>query len=380
MKKVIEFIQELYKTKDFIPLHEPRFIGNEKKYVKECIDSTFVSYVGKFVTQFEEMIQEYTGAKYAVATVNGTCALHITLLLSGIKKNDEVITQALTFVATANAINYCNAHPVFIDVDKETLGLSPEKLEEFLKNETIIKKDGSCYNKTTNRRIIACICMHTFGHPAKTDVLKAICDKYNIVLIEDAAESIGSKYKNKHTGTIGKFGILSFNGNKTITTGGGGMLITDDEQLAKKANHITTQAKTSHKWEYIHDMVGYNYRLPNINAAIGCAQLEKLDFFIEKKRILASEYQKFFENIGISFFTEPKNAFSNYWLNIIILKNKIERDTFLEYTNKNGVMTRPVWRLIDKLDMYKNCRCANLDNAEWLEDRVVNIPSSVLLD
>lgn len=375
-KQVVEFIRELYNTNDFIPLHEPKFIGNEKKYLEECIDSTFVSSVGKFVDLFEQKISEYTGAKYAVVTVNGTEALHIALLLSNIERNDEVITQPLTFIATANAISYLGAHPVFIDVDRETLGMSPEKLENFLSKNTKIR-NNFCFNKISKRYIKACVPVHTFGHPVRIDEIKIICDKYKLILIEDAAESIGSLYRDKHTGTFGKLGILSFNGNKTITTGGGGMIITDDEELAKQAKHITTQAKVPHKWEYIHDMVGYNYRMPNINAALGVAQLENLNKFIKNKRELSVIYKNFFRKTGIEFFTEPKNAFSNYWLNVTILKDKNERDKFLEYTNSNGVMTRPAWRLMNKLEIFKQCQRGNLENSEWLEDRLVNIPSSV---
>lgn len=378
-KEIVDFIRKIYKTNDFVTLHEPRFLGNEKKYLNECIDSTFVSSVGKFVDNFEKITAEYVGSKYAIACCNGTAALHIALILCGIKNDDEVLTQPLTFIATANAINYCSAKPVFIDVDKDTLGLSPDKLEEFLKEYAIIKDDGFCYNKSTNRRIIACIPMHTFGHPVKIDKIKNICEKYKINLIEDSAESIGSKYKNKHTGTFGIIGTLSYNGNKTITTGGGGMIITDDDKLAKLAKHLTTQAKIPHRWEYAHDYTGYNYRLPNINAALGCAQMEKLDYFIEKKRELALMYSDFFKNTDILFFNEPNDSFSNYWLNAVILKDSNQKDDFLQYTNDNGIMTRPIWRLMNKLEMYKNCQTTNLQNSEWLENRVVNIPSSVIL-
>ncbi|MCF8296738.1 MAG: LegC family aminotransferase [Saprospiraceae bacterium] len=374
-KSVISFIRNLYNTEDFIPLHEPCFIGNEKKYLNECIDTTFVSSVGKFVDLFEKKISEYTGAKHAVVTVNGTEALHISLLLSNIGRNDEIITQPLTFIATANAISYMGAHPVFIDVDRETLGLSPQKLENFLSENTEIR-NNFCFNKISKRYIKACVPVHTFGHPIRIDEIKIICEKYKLILIEDAAESLGSLYKGKHTGTFGKLGILSFNGNKIITTGGGGMILTDDEELAKQAKHITTQAKVPHKWEYIHDKTAYNYRMPNINAALGVAQLDNLDNFIKNKRELADIYKNFFKKTEIEFFTEPKNAFSNYWLNVIILKGKTERDKFLEYTNSNRVMTRPVWRLMNKLEMYKYCQAGNLENSEWLEDRIVNIPSS----
>ncbi|MBI5219586.1 MAG: LegC family aminotransferase [Bacteroidia bacterium] len=373
----INFVREIYKTKDFIPLHAPVFSGNEKKYLNECIDTTFVSYVGRFVSLFEEKIATYTGAKYAVAVVNGTCALEIALKLCGVKPGDEVLTQALTFVATSNAIAYCGANHVFIDSEKQNMGMSPEKLEEFLRQFAEIRNDGFCYNKKTNNKITACVPVHIFGHPCLIDKINNICNKYNIVVVEDAAESIGSKYCGKHTGTFGKAAILSFNGNKTITTGGGGMIITDDEQLAKKAKYITTTAKVPHPYEFFHDELGYNYRMTNVNAAIGCAQMEKLDEYIANKRETAILYKEFFTKQGIEFFTEKENCFSNYWLNIIFLKDRNQRDEFLKYTNDNGVMTRPAWTLMNKLPMYKNCLHTNLENAQWLEDRLVNIPSSV---
>ncbi len=376
-KNIVAFIQELYQTKEFLPLHEPRFIGNEKKYVNETIDSTFVSSVGKYVTKFEEMVAKFSGAKYAVATSNGTSALHIGLKLVGVDESCEVITQPLTFIATANAISYCNAQPIFVDVDRDTLGLSPLKLKEFLKEFATLDADGNCINNSTNKIIKACVPMHTFGHPCKIDEIVEICESYNIAVVEDAAESLGSYYKGKHTGSFGKVGIFSFNGNKIITTGGGGMLVTDDEEFAKKAKHITTTAKVPHKYEYIHDEVGYNYRLTNLAAALGVAQMENLQLFIEKQRDLAKKYNNFFKDIEIEFIKEPKNSQSNYWLNAVILKDKQSRDEFLKYTNDNGVMTRSIWRLINKLDIFKDAQIGNLDNAEWLEDRVVNISSSV---
>ena len=378
-KKLVDFIQELYQTKEFLPLHEPRFIGNEKKYVNETIDSTFVSSVGKYVTQFEEMVAEFSGAKYAVATSNGTSALHIGLKIVGVDENCEVITQPLTFIATANAINYCNAKPIFIDVDRDTLGLSPSKLREFLEEFAVMDENGNCLNKSTNKIIKACVPMHTFGHPCKIDEIVEICDSYNIAVVEDAAESLGSYYKGKHTGTFGKVGIFSFNGNKIITTGGGGMLVTDDEELAKKAKHITTTAKVPHPYEYIHDEIGYNYRLTNLAAALGVAQMENLQLFVDKQRDLAQKYNDFFEDTNLEFIKEPKNSKSNYWLNAVILKDKEERDAFLKYTNDNGVMTRCIWRLMNKLDMFKDAQTGNLDNSEWLEDRVINISSSVIV-
>ena len=378
-ENVINFIQDTYKTKEFIPLHEPRFIGNEKKYLNECIDSTFVSSVGKFVDEFEEMVARFSGAKYAVATSNGTSALHIGLKLVGVDGSCEVITQPLTFIATVNAISYCNAKPIFVDVDRETLGLSPSKLKEFLEEFTILNENGECINKSTNKIIKACIPMHTFGHPCKIDEIVEICDSYNIAVVEDAAESLGSYYKGKHTGSFGKVGVFSFNGNKIITAGGGGMLVTDDEQLAKKAKHITTTSKVPHPYEYIHDEIGYNYRLTNLAAALGVAQMENIQLFIDKQRYLAKKYEVFFKDTNIEFIKEPKDSKSNYWLNTVILKDRQTRDEFLKYTNDNGIMARPIWRLMSKLDMFKDAQTDDLGNSKWLEDRVVNISSSVIL-
>ncbi len=376
--KIIHFIKSIYSKKKFIPLHEPRFTRHEKKYLNNCIDSTFVSSVGKYVDEFEKKIAKYTGAKYAIATTNGTSALHISLILAGVEKDDEVITQPLTFVATCNAINYCNARPVFVDVDKDTMGLSPYALQYFLEKNTVIK-NKKCINKKTKKTIKACLPMHSYGHPCRIDEIKRILKKYNIFLIEDAAESLGSFYKGKHTGTFAKLGVISFNGNKIITAGGGGCIITNNKTLSKKAKHLTTTAKISHKWDFNHNMVGYNYRMPNLNAALLVAQLEKLDDFIINKRILANRYETFFKDTAYSFFKEPKNCRSNYWLNSIILKDRTQRDKFLRETNFNGVMTRPIWILMNKLPMYKNAQCDRLKNSKWLADRVVNIPSSVTL-
>ena len=375
---VVDFIRSVYKTDSFIPLHEPRFLGNEKKYLNECIDSTFVSSVGKFVDEFEEKIASYTGAKYAVATSNGTSALHISLLLANVEQNDEVITQPLTFIATCNAISYCNASPVFIDVDKDTMGMSPVALEIFLKENAEVKNQ-QCVNKSTGKIIKACIPMHTFGHPCRIVEIQKICKEWHIVLVEDSAESLGSFYRGQHTGTFGELGVISFNGNKIITSGGGGCILTNDEDLAKKAKHITTTAKEPHKWEYTHDMVGYNYRMPNLNAALMVAQLEQLDGFLKSKRSLAKIYKKFFQNGDIHFVIDPENAKSNYWLNSIILKSKDQRDLFLDETNSQGIMTRPIWVLMNKLPMFEKAQCGDLTNSEWLEDRVVNIPSSAIL-
>lgn len=377
---IIDKIRALYgEPEKFIPLHAPLFIGNEKKYLEECIDSTYVSSVGRFVDLFETKISEFTGSKKAVVCDNGTNALHLALKLAGVEQYDEVITQPITFIATVNAISYCAALPVFIDVDRDTMGLSPESLNVFLTEQTELRNDG-CYNRSTGRRIKACVPMHTFGHPCRIDEIATICDKYQIELIEDAAESIGSYYKGKHTGTFGKIGVLSFNGNKTITTGGGGMLLFNDEKLAVRAKHLSTQAKVPHPWEFAHDEIGYNYRMPNINAALGVAQLENLKFYVEKKRLLAKAYEDFFQKLSVKFFCEPKNSFSNYWLNVLIFESGTDRDLFLTESNNQKVMTRPLWRLMNKLPMFENCQTDSLLNSIWMEERVVNIPSSVIVD
>jgi len=407
-KEIIDFIRELYqKPEGFIPLHAPVFNGNEKKYLEKCIASTFVSSVGKFVDEFEIKMAEYTGAKKAVVCVNGTNALHLALMMVGVERETEVITQPLTFIATANAISYCGAHPVFLDVDLDTLGLSPKSLKTWLETSTIKRLNKSTnqqqtINKTTGRPITACVPMHTFGHPARIDEIISICNEYNIPVVEDAAESLGSYYKGKHTGTFGKIGVLSFNGNKIITTGGGGMLLFQDEELAIKAKHLTTQAKVPHAWEFVHDEIGYNYRMPNINAALGLAQLEQLPQFLESKRNIARAYNNFFTNLNllnppkpskqindstyqqinksaIQHIQEPSNSSSNYWLNCVLLPDRKERDEFLKVTNENSVMTRPVWELMNRLPMFKNTQTGDLSNAEWIADRLVNIPSSVIV-
>ncbi len=375
-EKTINFINELYGQEN-VPLSVPKFIGNEKKYLEECIDTTFVSSVGQFVDRFEKDMAAYTGAKRAVVCVNGTNALHMAMMLAGVERDDEVLTQALTFIATCNAISYIGAHPVFIDVDKSTMGLSPDAVKEWLHKNAEIK-DGQCYDKQTGRRVKACVPMHTFGHPVRIEELAAVCAEWHIELVEDAAESIGSKYKGVHTGLFGKVGALSFNGNKTITTGGGGMLLVRDEELGALAKHLTTQAKVPHRWEFKHDHIGYNYRMPNINAALGCAQLEHLDEYIADKRATAAAYAEYFKDIdGIEFFTEPENAFSNYWLNVVILKVHEAQLNFLQETNDNGVMTRPIWELMNRLPMFEHCQHDSLENTIYFADRVVNIPSSV---
>lgn len=375
-----DFVREVFAQKEgMIILHDPRFIGNERKYLMDAMDSNFVSSVGEYVNRFEQAICDYTGSKFAVAAVNGTSALHICLLLAGVRPEEEVITQPVSFIATCNAISYTGAKPVFVDVDKHTMGMSAEKLEDFLRENARKGVDGYTYNNKTGKRFAAVVPMHTFGHPCDLDGLLEVCERYNIALVEDAAESIGSFYKGKHTGLFGKLAALSFNGNKVITTGGGGMILTQDEKLAKLAKHITTTAKVPHRWEYNHDYTAYNYRLTNLAAALGLGQIEQCDFFIEQKRKLTDKYKAFFAGKDIEFFTEPENCRSNYWLNAVILKNREERDAFLTYTNDNGIMTRPIWVLNNKLDMYKGCQCGDLSNAQWLEDRVVNIPSTVII-
>ena len=400
-EKIVNFIKKIYLNKSLnpksqplnpiIPLHEPVFIGNEKKYVIDTIDSTFVSSIGEYVNKVEEFIAKFTRAKFAIATVNGTSALYLALEVIGVNSENEVLTQALTFVATANAISYTGASPVFIDVDLDTLGMSPIALEKFLEKNCEVK-NGECVNKLTGKIIKACVPMHTFGHPCRIDEIKKICDEWSIVLIEDSAESLGSFYKNKHTGTFGKIGVFSFNGNKIVTSGGGGIIITDDEILAKKAKHLSTTAKLGagiwdigdgervkvSKWEYFHDEIGFNYRMPNINAALLLAQLENLELFLKKKRELAKKYKKFFSKLGVKFIDEPKNAKSNFWLNAIEFENKKQRDEFLEYSNSNKVMTRPIWTLMNKLPMYKDALQDELKNSKYLEEKIVNIPSGVV--
>jgi perosamine synthetase len=375
--RFIKFVQELYGTTEPIPLHAPQFRGNEKKYLLETIDSTFVSSVGEFVVQFEQKIADYTGAEHAIATVNGTAALHMVLKLSGVEEGSEVITQSLTFVATCNAIRYCGAKPLFVDVNKATLGLSAESLDEYLQKNAEIRDDGRCWNRNTNRKISACLPVHTFGFPVDLERIKIVCEQYNIPLIEDAAESLGSNYQNKHTGTIGKLSVLSFNGNKIITTGGGGMILTNDEQLAKQAKHITTTAKVPHNWEFNHDEIGYNYRLPNLNAALGVAQMEVLPMYLKNKREIALQYQRWGKKYGVKFVEEQQNTKANYWLNTAIMQDREQRDLFLEETNSRNVMTRPAWTPMHKLDINKDCQYGDMNNTEWLADRVINVPSSV---
>jgi perosamine synthetase len=359
-------------------LHEPTIGTIEREYVLDCLDSTYVSSVGKYVDEFERRLAEYTGVSHAVAVVNGTAALHVCLLLAGVKPNDEVLLPALTFIATANAISYLGAVPHFVDSEMTTLGMDPSKLTDYLHDITEIR-NGECYNKTTGRRIKAVVPMHTFGHPVDLDPLAFVCEKYALTLVEDAAESLGSFYKGRHTGHWGKVSALSFNGNKIVTTGGGGAILTNDAQLARRAKHITTTAKVPHRWAYVHDEVGYNYRLPNLNAALGCAQIEQIDRFLDSKRRLAERYYHAFSTVpGVRFFTEPEFARSNYWLNAILLDREYAhyRDELLEKTNDAGVMTRPAWALLHTLPMYADCPRMDLSVAEDIERRLINIPSS----
>jgi perosamine synthetase len=374
---IVKFIKSQFPDQDFIPLHAPVFRGNEKTYLLDTIDSTFVSSVGAYVNKFEDMMCQITGAKYAVAIVNGTNALHMGLLLADVSAGDEVISQSLTFIATCNAISYTNAHPVFLDVEKDTMGLSPYSLKQFLEKNAELRNDGYTYNKNSGKRIKACVPMHTFGLPCRIDLISEICESWNITLVEDAAESLGSYYKGVHTGITGQIGVFSFNGNKTVTCGGGGALITNDPEIARRAKHLTTQAKVPHKWAFVHDEIGFNYRMPNLNAALACAQLEQLNGFVENKRELALNYQSYFNDQKISFVAEIAEAKANYWLNAILFDNLDQREAFLEYTNENGVMTRPVWELMHRLPMFADAEKSDLSNSEWLADRLVNIPSSV---
>ncbi|GEC73225.1 aminotransferase, LLPSF_NHT_00031 family [Flavobacterium flevense] len=376
INSAISFIKQQYKTENFIPLHVPHFGGNEKKYLLETIDSTFVSSVGAFVDQFEVTMQNITQTQKAVAVVNGTASIQVALRLIGVKAGDEVLTQALTFVATANAIAYQNATPVFLDVDLDTMGLSPKAVSVFLEEFGELREDG-CYNKKTQKKISACLPMHTFGFPVHLDELIAVCNAWKIPVLEDAAESLGSEYKGKPTGSFGKLGAFSFNGNKIVTCGGGGAIVTNDFKLGEKGKYLTTTAKIPHPYEYVHDEMGYNFRMPNLNAALACAQLEQLNVFLENKRKLAKEYESFFDTNGIKFRTETPDTKANYWLMCVELENKAERDLFLKSTNENGVMTRPIWQLMFRLPMYSHCQKDGQKNAMFLEERIVNIPSSV---
>lgn len=375
IKDTISFIQDSFKSTEFIPLHAPTFGGNEKNYLIDTIDSTFVSSVGAYVDQFEGMMTAITNTKKSVAVVNGTAGIQVALRLVGVSAGDEVITQALTFVATANAIAYNGSTPIFLDVDLDTMGLSPNAVSQFLQEFGDLRDEG-CFNKKTGKRISACLPMHTFGFPVHLDELKAVCDAWKIPIVEDAAESLGSIYKDKPTGSIGEMGVFSFNGNKIVTCGGGGVIVTNNEQLGSKGKYITTTAKVPHPYEFFHDELGFNFRMPNLNAALACAQLEQLNYFIENKRKLAFQYKSFFDELGIYFRTETPNTKANYWLMCVELENLNARDLFLKETNAAKVMTRPIWKLMYRLPMYQHCQRDEQLNAQFLEERIVNIPSS----
>ncbi|MFM9829180.1 MAG: LegC family aminotransferase [Sphingomonas sp.] len=373
---LISFIRDEYRTAGNIPLHVPTFAGREQEYVADTIASTFVSSIGAYVDRFEAEVAAYTASPRAVATMNGTAALHIAMVLAGVKPGDLVVVQPLTFVATCNAIAYCGAEPVFVDVDRDTLGMSAGALAAWLDDNATRDVEGLCRSKADGKVVRACVPMHTFGHPVDLDGLVAVCDRWGIPLIEDAAESLGSFYHGRHTGTFGTLGTLSFNGNKLMTTGGGGMVLAND-QLGARAKHLTTTAKMPHRFEYVHDEIGYNYRMPNLNAALGCAQLEQLEGFIHAKRDLAQRYAALLKGSALQFVVEPAECRSNYWLNAVICEDRAARDALLKETNDSGVMTRPIWALMNHLTMYAQCRRGDLAQAEWLESRVVNLPSSV---
>ena len=380
-QNIVGFIRDLYKESNaVIPLHRPHFIGNEKEYLSECIDSTFVSSVGAFVDQFEKDICSYTGSTYAVSIVNGTCALQLALRLAGVEENSLVITQSLTFIATSNAIKHAGAHPVFLDISPHTLGLSAESLKNFIHDETEISSAGKRVYKKTGQVIAACLPMHTFGHPVELKLITEICRENNLVLIEDAAESIGSTYEGKHTGTFGEMGVISFNGNKTITCGGGGVILTNNKEIHDLGKHLSTQAKVDHPWEFKHDAIGHNYRMPNVNAALGCAQLESLDILLASKRKIANAYKEFFSDTIVEFIQEADDSRANYWLNTILMKNEKDKNEFLEYSNGKGVMTRPAWQLIHEFPFYSHAIIGSLDNAKEIANRLVCLPSSPIID
>lgn len=364
-----------------VVLHEPRIAGNEWRYAKECLDTGWVSSAGTFVERFEKMLAEFTGTRRAVAVINGTAALHICLLAAGVRPGDEVMVPALTFIATANAVAYCGATPHFADSEMATLGMDPRKLEDYLRDVAEIKA-GTCFHRRTGARIAAVMPMHTFGHPVELDALNEVCQRFSLPMVEDAAESLGSYYKGRHTGNVGRLAALSFNGNKTVTTGGGGAVLTNDEELGRRVKHVTTTARVPHPWAFVHDQVGYNYRLPNINAALGCAQMEQLPGFLRAKRALSERYQRLFADMpGVRVVTEPAQCRSNYWLNNLLLDAECadQRDALLQATHESGVMTRPAWTLMHRLPMFRECPRMDLSTAEAIEARLVSIPSSAVL-
>lgn len=375
INSIIEFVRDVYKTDEFIPLHAPVFDGNEKKYVLDTLESTFVSSVGKYVDDFERKMEAYTGTARAVATVNGTAALSAALYLAGVKRGDLVVTQALTFVATCNALYHLGAEPVFTDVSSVSLGLCPKALDAWLSENTELTDKGCVHHKT--RQVVrAVVPMHTFGHPVELDELIVVCKKWQLTLVEDAAESLGSFYKGKHTGTLGEYGALSFNGNKIITTGGGGMVLCRTTETGVRAKHVTTTAKVPHPYEFYHDEPGFNYRMPNLNAALGCGQMECLETFLRQKRVLAQGYESFFAGSEFAFVKEPEYAQSNYWLNAVICENLDSRDAILARMNEAKVMVRPIWKLMHRLPMFENAMRDDLKNSEQIEARLINLPSS----
>lgn len=373
---LIEFIRNQYRSPDVIPLHAPSFSGNEKKYLCEAIDSTMVSSIGEFVVDFEKKVAEFTGAKYAVAVCSGTAALHLALLSAGVETGDEVLTQSLTFIATCNAISYCGAHPIFLDVERTSLGMCPDSLRAFLELESVIDNDGNCRNRQTGRIIRACVPVHNLGHPVRIDKIREICDLFHIALVEDAAEALGSFFDGQHVGAFGHSGVISFNGNKIITTGGGGMILTNSEETATEIRHLSTTAKLPHKWLYVHDQVGFNYRMPNLNAAVGCGQIETLIEIIEKKRTLAGRYESWLEDQNYEFFTEASWAHSNCWLNAFFVRSLDERDIILRLLNENGIMARPMWTPMHTQTPYQNSVKASLYTSNEIENRLVCLPSS----
>lgn len=375
LQPIVDFVRSIY-GQGFVPLHRPVFEGNERAYLVDCVDSNFVSSVGARVNEFEQRIAAFTGAGHAVATVNGTAALHVALQLAGVGPGDEVLTQALSFIATCNAIRYAGAQPVFVDVDLDSMGMSPDALRRFLE-EHAETRAGQAYNRASGRRIAACVPMHTFGHPCRIKEIVRICDAHGVAVIEDAAESLGSYVGDRHTGTFGRLSTLSFNGNKVITTGGGGMVLTDDPVLAARAKHLTTTAKVPHPYEFVHDEVGYNYRMPNLNAALGCAQMEKLEAMLAVKADVANAYREFFAGQPMRFVHARDGTTPNYWLNAIVVADEAQRDSLLGYCNARDVMARPVWRLMSRLAMFEACQRDSLENSLWLEARIVNLPSSV---
>ena len=376
-QNIVKFIKKKFGDFEKVPLHEPKFIGNEKKYVLDTIDSTYVSSVGNYVNKLENITSKYLNTSMSIATVNGTSALQVALKIIGVKLGDEVITQSLTFIATANSIIYNGASPIFIDVDIDTMGLSPKAVEMFLEEYGEIRDDG-CYNKKTNKKISACVPMHTFGFPIHINQLIKVCKKWNIPIVEDAAEALGSTYYSKKIGNFGELSIFSFNGNKIITSGGGGLIVTNDKILGEKCKHLITTAKKFHPYEFIHDEIGFNFRMPNLNAALACAQMENINKFLVNKRKLAKEYDEYFNSIGIKFKKELPNTRANYWLMCVELESKKDRDLFLKTTNKNNILTRPIWRLIYKNKPYEKFQIDSQINASFLEKRIVNIPSSAI--